>query len=179
MRDYLRGIAEDTYWVYGISEQEFTYTIDLIQGIVDLRTEKHTEYENKVRRDDPESADDILDDISYYKYVEEQHLWQFALLRLQGLFEAAITSEFANLGEGVRLPGLASKLRAVTAERYTLTDDERKELIAWGNLRNAIAHAPPEEHRPILVKEDVVEFQNLVLNFYQRWKAEKEARNTT
>lgn len=177
MREDLKEIAEADYWVYGITEREFTYTIELIQGIVDLRTEKHAEYENEVRSRDPESADDILDDVAYYKFVEEQHLWQLALVRLQGLFESVITSEFANLGEGVRLFGLASKLRAVTAERYLLTDDEKEELIAWGNVRNGIAHAPPEEHRPIIYKEDVIEYNNLVLGLYQRWKAEKEARN--
>ncbi|GFM34015.1 hypothetical protein [Desulfovibrio subterraneus] len=179
MRDYLKGKAEADYWVYGITEREFTYTIELIQGIVDLRTEKHTEYENEVRRDTPDLADDILDDISYYKYVEEQHLWQFALVRLQGLFESVMTSEFAPPRDGVRLNGISLKLAAIARERYTLTDDEKSELIAWANIRNGIAHAPPEEHRPILYKEDVVEYKNLVLSLYQRWKSEKKARNQT
>jgi hypothetical protein len=176
MRDYLKRVADEGYWVYGITEDDFAYTVDLIQQVVDLRTEKHQAYVEEVRQRDPECADDILDDVAYYKYVDEQHLWQHALVRLQGLIEAVMTNEFANLSEGVQLFGLASKIRAVTAEGYSISEGEKSELLSWGKLRNAFAHAPPEQYRPVLRKEDVTEYQEFVLTLYRRWKGEKEAK---
>ena len=173
MREDLKDTAENDYWVYGISEGDFDYAVELIQDAVNLRTERFNTYMAEVRERDPESADDILDDVAYYKYLDEQHLWQHALLRLQGLIEAVMTSEFANLGEGVRLFGLTSKIRAIKAEGYTLSEEEKNELILWGNLRNAIAHAPPEQYRPVITKDDVLEYYELVKAFYLRWSEEK------
>ena len=178
MRDYLKKVAHDGYWVYGITEEDFSYTVDLIQQVVSLRTEQHQAYAEKVRQSDPESADDILDDIAYYKHVDEQHLWQYAFVRLQGLIEEVMTYELANLGEGYKLFGLASKIQAVIAQGYSVTEDEESELLSWGRLRNAFAHAPPEKYRPILRKEDVIEYQKFVLALYSRWKEEKEAKVT-
>lgn len=173
MHESLKSLAENDYWVYGISEQDFDYAVDLIQDAVNLRTERYNAYVAEVQEKSPDCADDILDDVAYYKSLDEQHLWQHALLRLQGLIEAVMTHEFARLGEGVILFGLASKIRAVKAEGYTLSDEEEKELTLWGKLRNAITHAPPEQYRPVIRKDDVIEYQGLVKELYRRWKEEK------
>lgn len=175
MRDHLKRAVEQGYWIYGISEQDFVYTVELIQQVVDLRIEKHQAYVEEVRQSDPDNSDDILDDVAHYNYVDDQHLWQHALVRLQGLLEGVMTSEFTNLAEGKKLFGLASKIQAVVTEGYTLAEDEKAELLLWGDLRNAIAHAPPEQFRPVIMKADVLEYLELSLGLYRRWRDEKEA----
>ncbi|TIH19764.1 hypothetical protein D0S45_00010 [Marinifilum sp. JC120] len=176
MRSRLKEVIKDEYYVYGVTESEFEYTVELIDKIVTLRTKDFELESDKIQKGDPLCADDIIDDLAYYKYVDEQHLWQHALIRLQGLIEAVMTNEFARLSPRIRLIGLSSKINAILAEGYSLSADEKKELLLWGKVRNAIAHAPPEKYRPIVQKEDVVEYRDLVLTLYKRWKEEKKQK---
>jgi hypothetical protein len=90
VRDQLKNLTEDDYWVYGITEPDFDHAVELVREMIDARTEQYKAQEAKVRLENPEAADDILDDVAYYRYTDNQYLWQFALWRLQGLIAAVI-----------------------------------------------------------------------------------------
>ena len=91
MRDELKNLTEDDYWVYGISEGDFDYTVQLVREMIHARSEEYETIQQKIRTESPDVADDILDDVGYYRGIKNQYLWEFALWRLQGLLEAVIT----------------------------------------------------------------------------------------
>ncbi|MCP4441140.1 MAG: hypothetical protein GY810_19620 [Aureispira sp.] len=174
MRELLRGLTEKDYWAYGIRESDFDHTIKLVREMINARTEQYGREAEKVREEQPDLADDILDDVAYYKYIDNQYLWQFALWRLQGLIEAVIAHQLVENGHSKKLFGLKAKLEAIKKQGYSITEDEISELILWANLRNAISHAPPEEYRPTpLTEDDIMEYFNFVKELYLRWSNEK------
>lgn len=174
MRDQLKELTEKEYWVYGITEPDFDHAVDLVREMIDARAEQYEKEAAKVRAESPDVADDILDDVAYYRYTDNQYLWQFALWRLQGLIEAVIAHQLIDVGAGRKLFGLKSKLDALQSRGYTLNAEETEELILWANLRNALSHAPPEQYRPApLGEEDVVEYLAFVKDLYLRWQKEK------
>ena len=72
------------------------------------------------------------------------------------------------------LIGLKVKLDAVRDTGYTLDQEDYDELINWGNLRNALSHAPPEQYRPgPLNEEDIVEYKSLIEGLCQQWRSEE------
>ncbi len=175
MRDYLKNISESNYWIYGVKDSDFDHPITLVDKIILAREEQFNLEKQRMLLELNEIPDiEIESDLAYYIYMDNLFLWQFALWRLQGLFEAVITSQFVNTTNPNKLIGLKSKLLALTTKGYTLNDCEFNELIDWAKLRNALSHAPPEEYSPInLYREDVVEYQNLVKSLYSRWLIEK------
>lgn len=177
MREDLRGIAEDDYWVYGLSEEDFEYTLGIADGLSAARLQALHLEADQTRRERLEHAEDILDDVFYYSWVHEQYLWHFCLWRLQAILEGLITHTF--LLPPRRLIGLASKLDALRDDGYVVTDAEYDTLLAWGRLRNALSHAPPEQYRPgPLNRDDVAEFSALCVGLVRRWGAHREARET-
>jgi hypothetical protein len=132
----------------------------------------------RVRASQPEHADDILDDVGYYTYVEAQYLWQFCLWRMQGILEAVICNRLLpkdKPGSRRARSKLGARLDAVRAAGYTISEAESTELLAWAALRNALSHAPPEQYRPgPLAEEDVVEYRRLVGELIERWLGETE-----
>lgn len=174
MRDQLKGLTEKQYWVYGITESDFDHAVELVREMIDARTEQYEKEAAKVRKESPDVADDILDDVAYYRYTDNQYLWQFALWRLQGLIEAVIAHQL--IIDGKKLFGLKAKLEALQAGGYTIEPKEIQELLLWANLRNALSHAPPEQFRPAPLREkDIVDYLAFVKGLYLRW--EKERRN--
>lgn len=170
MRERLRDLTEEDYWVYGITERDFPHAIGLVREMLKARAEQWERHAERVRKEHPDVAEDMLDDPAYYRYTDEQYLWTFSLWRLQGLLEAVIAHQLLELDDGQRLPGLRAKLDAVEEAGYELHEEEREELIAWANLRNSLSHAPPEVFRPVpLLEEDIVEYHDLVFSLYQRW----------
>lgn len=172
MREQLRGLTEKDYWVYGITESDFDHSISLVREMIDARNEQYQRKAQKIREiNDEEIADEILDDVGYYIYTDNQYLWQFALWRLQGLIEAVIAHQ---LIASKKLFGLKSKLEALKKNGYTIEQEEINELILWANLRNAISHAPPEQYRPTpIMEEDILEYHEFVKKLYIRWQNEK------
>lgn len=174
VRDLLRDITEKKYWVYGITEPDFDHAVDLVRELIDARTEQYEKEAAKVRAESPEVAGDILDDVAYYRYTDNQYLWQFALWRLQGLIEAVIAHQLVGVGTGKRLFGLKAKLEALQSKGYTVSTEEIEELLLWANLRNALSHAPPEQYRPAPLREkDILEYLAFVKDLYLRWQKEK------
>jgi len=174
VRDQLEDLKEKDYCVYGITEPDFDHAVELVRAMIDARTEQYEKEAAKVRTESPDVADDILDDIAYYRYTDNQYLWQFALWRLQGLIEADIAYQRIDVGDGKKLFGLKAKLEALQTKGYTIEAEEIEEILLWANLRNALSHAPPEQYRPAsLREEDIVEYLAFVKNLYLRWQKER------
>lgn len=175
MRDRLKNLTEKDYWVYGIKESDFDHALNLVREMIDARNEQYEKKAARIRKEQPEVADDILDDVAYYRYTDNQYLWQFALWRLQGLIEAVIAHQLVETENSKKLFGLRAKLEALQKNGYSISPEEISELTLWGDLRNAISHAPPEQYRPTpLNEEDIVEYYNFVKSLYCRWQTEKE-----
>ena len=178
MRERLKEITEQNYWVYGITEHDFYHAVELVEEMIEARTEQWKSYERKVREESPHIADDILDDPAYYRYTDEQFLWTFSLWRLQGLIEAVITYQLLELTKAKRFYGFKAKLKTLRKAGFTLSDNEYDELIHWANLRNALTHAPPEVFRPVpLMETDVIEYREVLVKLYLRWIGEKDNRS--
>ena len=139
MRDRLKDLTEKDYWVYGISESDFDHAISLVREMIDARTEQYERKAAKVRAESPDVADDILDDVAYYRYTDNQYLWQFALWRLQGLIEAVIVHQLIEVEGSKKLFGLKAKLEALQTHGYSIEQGEIDELILWANLRNGLS----------------------------------------
>jgi hypothetical protein len=170
MRKELRGITESDYWVYGLSESDFEYTVSLARGLVQAKKAEFTRYEAETRTQLPEEADDILDDVAYYNWIDVQYVWHFCLWRLQAVFEGLLVYRLIPEGERAALIGLRAKLDAVQKAGYALSDEAYSELLSWAKVRNALSHAPPEQFRPGPLEEaDVLEYQALVAGLWAKW----------
>jgi len=175
MRAELKNLAELDYWTYGLSESDFGYTFRLAKGLIEAKFELYRQEAKRVREEKPELADDILDDITYYTYIEAQYVWHFCLWRLQAIFEAIILHNLLPVKPSKPLIGLKAKLDAIRNAGYTLDQADYDELINWGKLRNLLSHAPPEQFRPGPIKEeDIVEYQSLVKRVCQKWHSENK-----
>lgn len=176
MRPELRNISEFNYWVYGLVERDFDYTLQLIHNFIEASNEKLKANIERAKQDYPDARihQEIISDLAYYVDIETQYLWQFCLWRFQGILEALITSSFLP-EQGMRtLFGLKSKLKAMQESGYTLNRADYTELLAWANLRNSLSHAPPEQYRPGPLQEsDVVEYKQLVQRVCNLWRAEE------
>ncbi len=177
MRKSLKEITEKNYWVYGITERDFDHAVQLVQEMIEARTDQWNRYERKVIEECPDDADDILDDPAYYRGLDQLFLWTFSVWRLQGLIEAVITYQLLDHTTAKRLNGFKAKLVALRKAGFTLSESEYDELIHWVKLRNALTHAPPEVFRPVLLMEtDVIEYRGILKKLYFRWIGEKGNR---
>lgn len=151
----MRDTVKDFKWhIYGLSVSDYDDTIRLINDITDDRTQQHNQRVETI--EEPEA----ISDLAHYTYIENLFLWHFALWRLQGIFEGILKQEFF---PDVELKGLKAKLDYVLVREFTITNEDYKELLSWGKLRNALSHFPPEHYQPpALEKEDVIEYVNLI-----------------
>jgi len=178
MREQLKNLTESDYWVYGISEGDFDHAVDLVKAMIDARTEQYEREAKQIREENPEDAEDILDDVGYYRYTDNQYLWQFCLWRLQGLIEAVIAHQLIQVKTSKKLFGLKAKLEVLMKAGYSISSDEIDELILWADLRNALSHAPPEQYRPAPIREeDIIEYQKFVKSLFCRWQNQKPKRS--
>jgi hypothetical protein len=159
------------YYTYGLTEYDFDYIVRLVQRVREAHIER-TQRAIAPYRDDPELAE-AVDDDAYYTYVDTLYLWEYAIWRLQGIFEGLITTVFLAGRTGPRRAGMRAKLEAMEAAGYSLEPELRQQLLDWVTLRNALSHAPPEQFRPIWIEEsDVVEFKNLLANICFAWRTQ-------
>jgi hypothetical protein len=174
MRDQLKNLTEKDYWVYGVTETDFDHAINIVREMIDARTEQYKSVEKRVRTESSDVADEVLDDVAYYRYTDNQYLWQFSLWRLQGLLEAVITNQLIESRKVKKLNGFKAKIEALQSFGYRIEQEEIDELLLWSRLRNAVSHAPPEEFFPApIFEEDIVEYHGLVKELYLRWQKEK------
>ena len=166
----MRQELKDINWhIYGLSPQEFEYTLTLVKEFQEARVlqikEKikntHiTDQDGNTIPIDSEDAFEALDDIHYYHYIDSITVFQFGLWRLQGIFEGILRQEFFPNQE---ISGLKKKLDTVRSQGLNISNEDYDELISWARLRNALSHFPPEKFRPIgLDDTDILEYKNLV-----------------
>lgn len=156
MREELKDF---TYHVYGLSLDDYDYTVELTKSIIESRYVQLREMakEMDANGDDTEAIDDCV----YYPYIELQYLYHFVLWRLQGIFEGIVKKEFFN-GEEV-FGGIKKKLNKLRGMGIKIADEDYNEILIWASLRNSLSHNPPEQYRPSgLNLEDVQEYKELL-----------------
>ena len=168
MRDELKNFDWHTY---GLGVSDLGYTLSMVQHIQSERNQLVDDQWARLREDSPELADDIMDDVAYYTWIENQYLWTFCLWRMQAVFEGIITKSIVKAER--QLPGLGAKLAAVRRAGFTVDANLEEDLFDWANLRNALSHCPPEQFRPALLKEsDLLEYRDLLVGALAVWKGE-------
>jgi len=156
---------------YGLGISDLNYTISIVQNVLEERKQLVEERWARLREESPDIADDIMDDVAYYTWVENQYLWTFCLWRLQAIFEGILTKDI--LQDVGRLPGLRAKLAAVSRAGYSVDTELERELIEWAELRNALSHCPPEQFRPACLEEgDLLEYRDLLVGVLGAWRDE-------
>ena len=178
MREELKTLTENDYWVYGLREDDFDYTLDLVQELINNNQEKLKVEIADAKKKYPEEDIwcEIQSDLAHYAWVNEQYLWQFCLWRIQGIFEGMILHTFLPEPPEKKLIGLKAKLNVANDYGFTLTAEEQQELFHWANLRNALSHAPPEQYRPGPVrKDDIVEYVNFIKSITKKWAVIKNS----
>jgi hypothetical protein len=160
------------YYVYGLSENDIDYILELVQRVRDAHIGR-TQDRIAPFRDDPEAIE-AIDDEAYYTYLDTVFLWEYALWRLQGVFEGLITTVFLPQGPRKHLPGLRAKLEAMRKAGYSVSDARFTALLEWATLRNALSHSPPEQYRPMWIEEqDLLEYASLLREVCRHWRNEK------
>ncbi len=165
MRDQLKQISESDYWCYGLSERDFDHVYELVKKFVSLsQAEVKREVDKAVEKyPNPDINCEIISDVCHYAWCEEQYLWEFCLWRLQGVFEGLLVYSYIDKQKHKNLIGLNSKLNAAIASGLKISDEQLSELRGWAKVRNALSHAPPEQFRPVPLKEeDILEYIKLV-----------------
>lgn len=157
MRSELKNFE---WFVYGVKEDDFDYTIELIKEIIQDRKVKlqkdledvvvFGEEGNPIEKESPDCAD-AYDDLIYYHHIGNEYLWHFGLWRLQGVFEGILKKKFF---PDKRFSGLHKKLQVVKEMGFKINESDKEELLEWSKLRNALSHAPPEAYRPVALNED-------------------------
>ena len=173
MRDELKKLTEKDYWVYGLSQDDFDYTIRIATTLIQNNQIGLQAEIEKAKIDYPDKNIwcEIQSDLANYEWVKEQYLWQFCLWRLQGIFESLIVYSFLPEPPSERLIGMKVKLRAAREAGFQLEPEEYEELLLWAELRNAISHAPPEQYRPApITREDIDEYVSLLKSICERWR---------
>lgn len=174
MRKKLLKVVNANYWVYGLKEQDFDFTIRLTEDFLKAIKFNYDEKAKKAQKWDRETAEEYIDDIAYYTFLDTKYILHFALWRLQAVFEGILFYTFIKPFYSENLFGLNEKLKKIKSIGYNLSDEEFKELIHWGKLRNILSHAPPEEFKPIEIEmKDILEYKNLVVKICKRFYKEK------
>ena len=168
----LRHELRDFDWhCYGLGISDIDYTISIVRNVQNDRELLVRQRWDKEREENPAHVDDIMDDVSYYTWVENQYFWAFCLWRMQAIFEGIITKSI--LPNMKRMSGLRSKIKAVRDAGYTVESSIENDLLEWAELRNTLSHCPPEQHRPVsLMEEDLLEYRDLLVNTLSIWKSE-------
>jgi hypothetical protein len=170
LREQVKKFIEGDFKVYGLGVGDYAYTVRLAKEYVTAKMKLYEQYAERIRKEQPESADDILDDAAYYNCTETEYAWHFCLWRLQGIFEGIIVQRIIPGQDAERLPGLKAKLDAVRRAGYPLDDEDYDELLSWAKLRNVLSHIPPEQYRPgPLCEGDIMDYLALVERITKRW----------
>jgi hypothetical protein len=175
----MRSALKTFDWhIYGLSIEDFDYTVDIVNRIIRLRGQAVDRELSDLEQDPTDAAKEILSDVKYYTWIEDQYFWHFCLWRLQGILEGLITTVFLESGAASNLFGLKAKLDAMIAAGYTIPSEVYAELLEWSKLRNALSHCPPEQFRPVaLDDEDIKEYLGVVKPLVSGWQADRVCRS--
>lgn len=162
-------LKEIDWHVYGLSTQDYDYTLKIVEEIIEDRKQqlglkinniKVFDEQGNIIDNSSDGVEEVISDISYYNYIENLYLWHFALWRLQGIFEGILQQEFF---PEKKLQGIKAKLNYIRGQNYSIETGIFEELIEWAKLRNAFSHFPPEQFRPSSFgQEDVYEYFELI-----------------
>ena len=177
MRNELLEASNNDYFCYGLSLQDFDYTKRLVSEFISAAHERldGIKAEAIAKHPSPDIHSEIISDYAHYLYVDTQYLWHFCIWRFQAIFEGII-SDF--LGDTVRKPliGLKAKLDATRNTGFHIDDSDYEECLAWGRLRNAFSHAPPEQYRPVeILDSDISSLYELLVRLVTNLTRKKEA----
>ncbi|MEZ5692240.1 MAG: hypothetical protein R3D71_11345 [Rickettsiales bacterium] len=169
----MRKELEEFQWhVYGLSKDDLSYVVRVTQEIIDDRKTVLEKEIEKIKQENPEDADDILDDYVYYKNLECFYLWEFLIIRLIGVFEGVMEQNFLPQG---KYRGYQHRLETLVKNGYKIENID--ELGKWVNLRNALSHMPPEQHRPILIdKDDIADLEKLLIAEIENLESQKASK---
>lgn len=140
MRKELKQILDSEF---GYTLSDLDHTFEIVQRLDREKFESLMRRQAELEKEKPDLVDDIMDDLHWYGYLESFLIWHFGLLRLQGIFEGYIVSNF--LSSSFKSWGLKSKLRGIIDRGYKLPDNDYHELTEWGRIRNSLSHFPPHQ----------------------------------
>jgi hypothetical protein len=168
MRDRLKNF---NWHIHGPSEVDIDYIHEMVKKTIEDRNKILDERKARVEKENPEMAPDILNDTCYYHGLQNLILWQFALWRLQGIFEGLMILKYLrDPSLSKKLIGLKAKLRKMIDSGYTISPDDYDALIEWGELRNALSHCPPEWYGYVdLFEADILEYISLIKKVIFVW----------
>lgn len=96
MRDALKGLSENDYWCYGVDEGSLDHCFNMVKSFIQYQQgHLQDEYAKvRLREPNPDIHGEIISDLAHYGWCDEQVLWQLALWRCQGIFEAMLKYAF-------------------------------------------------------------------------------------
>ncbi|HCH1562970.1 TPA: hypothetical protein NKQ32_004534 [Vibrio parahaemolyticus] len=60
MREQLKNLTENDYWVYGVTESDFDHAVSIVREMIEARNHQYESEVARVRSESSEIADDIL-----------------------------------------------------------------------------------------------------------------------
>lgn len=181
MRDELKHFD---WHVYGLQIGDFSATLGLVEEIISSRDDQLQRqisetvvYDEKGEKlnNDHDGVNEVLDDLRYYKWIDDFFIYHFGLWRLQGIFEGMLRQEFFPDKE---LNGLKKKLDTVIGMGYSIDNKDYLEILEWGRLRNALSHFPPEKYRAVgLTRDDLCDYRSLVERTIKDLVGQREKKN--
>jgi len=163
-------------------EYDLSRTLHIAQNLNSGRHELASKHQHEVEKQGltEEQLWAYADDIHWYAFEETFFIWHFCLWRLQAIFESIISSRFLDPNQHKSLRGLKARLTALRKEGYKIEDEDFKELLEWGKIRNQFSHFPPSSHGiGPLEQSDIIEYHDLCRKICAILTNQKEARSLT
>ena len=122
-----------------IRHKELSESVRLTKKLLQLRLKDLDKTWEKVIKEKPELADDIMDDIVWYDAIENQIIIQYGIWRLHSLFEKIMRQELLKNGKTVwSFKEILKEMKDSLSIDKSLVENVR----LWGELRNRLSHRP-------------------------------------
>lgn len=146
--------------------------IALISEMVEEKTKEIDAKEQNLRREQPDTADEIMDDLRYYHACRFSFFWESCVWRLQGIFEGILDEQF--LAKKRKYRGLRDRINSLKNTGYRLINEDQ--LVAWAKFRNELSHSPPKQldgHGTFLAKNDLISFREFLVDILKDLQKQK------
>jgi hypothetical protein len=154
---------------YKLSKGDIENIFNFVVRTTRTRLEHFNNKVDKIEKDEPELFDDVVDDLTYYHYMEESFLWESCLWRIQGVLEGIVVQQYLEpsleISDLKKLKGFKNKLDKLKNLGFKYNQAAYVKLLDWNDLRNRISHLPPRKYTQVLGKQDIVEYKRLVESF--------------
>ena len=160
-------------WPVEYDDHDFDYFIELVDEIVTQRRAIIEADYARLQVEEPELADDMIDDPAYYSGLGSMYLWEFAFWRMQGLLEGMIEKEFLpQKNAGYR--GLKDRLNGLNALGISISPSLQTQLDQCAMIRNELSHRPPRSYSPAgMTRDHVISFRDLALQILTDLRSQK------